>query len=128
MMVTRPEFRAPASPSNSQRQSGSTTGQRALSGVGGVTVSDTGEISLEPTGVTADTYGDATNVPQFEVDAEGRVVDAVDVAIAFPVPAVTFGTGAPGGTPANGALYFDDTAPALYVGYVGRAGAWVQFS
>ena len=43
------------------------------------------------------------------------------------VPSVTFGTGAPGGTPANGALYFDDTLP-IYSGYIGRAGVWKQFS
>lgn len=40
---------------------------------------------------------------------------------------VTFGTGAPGGTPAfDGQLYFDDTL-AVYAGYVGRAGVWNQF-
>ena len=43
----------------------------------------------------------------------------------FPVPALTFGVGVPGGTPANGALYFDTTA--AYVGYVGNAGTWHQF-
>jgi hypothetical protein len=44
-----------------------------------------------------------------------------------PVPAVTFGTGAPGGTPVDGALYFDDTTSPLYVGYIGRGGTWFQF-
>lgn len=43
----------------------------------------TGEISadLTPTGVAAGTYGDATNVPQITVDANGRVTDVVDVPI-----------------------------------------------
>lgn len=42
------------------------------------------------------------------------------------VPKVSFGTGAPGGTPLDGELYFDDTG-SPYVGYVGRAGVWQQF-
>ena len=37
--------------------------------------------ALKDTGVTAGTYGDATNVPQIEVDAKGRVLSVTDVAI-----------------------------------------------
>ncbi len=42
------------------------------------------------------------------------------------VASVTFGVGAPAGTPANGDLYFDTTV-AIYVGYVGNGGVWNQF-
>lgn len=39
-------------------------------------------ISHDASGVTPDTYGDATHVAQITVDAEGHVTDAVDIAIA----------------------------------------------
>lgn len=38
-------------------------------------------IDLEPSGVTAGTYGDSTNVAQITVDAQGRVTSATEVAI-----------------------------------------------
>ena len=38
--------------------------------------------ALETTGVTADTYGDASNVAQITVDATGRITSASEVAIA----------------------------------------------
>ena len=94
---------------------------------GSANVTATG--TLANTAVAAGTYGDATNVAQVVVDAKGRLTGAANVPITFPpvgVPSVTFGTGAPGGTPADGALYFDDTG-SPYVGYVGRAGVWQQF-
>lgn len=85
--------------------------------------------ALASTAVTPASYGNATNVASFTVDAKGRLTAAAAVPITFPavgVASVTFGTGVPGGTPANGDLYFDDTG-SPYVGYVGRAGAWQQF-
>lgn len=85
--------------------------------------------TLAASGVSAATYGDSTHVAQVALDAKGRATGASNVAIAFPapaVPSVTFGTGVPGGTPADGALYFDDTG-SPYVGYVGRSGSWHQF-
>lgn len=85
--------------------------------------------TLSNTGVGAAAYGSSTAVGTFTVDAKGRLTAAANVAIAFPAPAVgsvTFGTGVPGGTPADGDLYFDDTL-ATYVGYVGRGGTWHQF-
>lgn len=42
---------------------------------------NTPEIDLSDTGVTANTYGDATNVPQFTVDAKGRITGVTNVTI-----------------------------------------------
>lgn len=83
-------------------------------------------LTLANTAVTPAIYGDATRVAVVQFDAKGRAVAAANQAIAFPVPSVTFGTGAPAGTPAAGALYFDTTI-AVFVGYVGRSGVWNQF-
>lgn len=49
-----------------------------------------GETLLTNTGVTVGTYGDATNVGQFTVGADGRLTFAQNVAISFPAaPAST---------------------------------------
>ena len=37
---------------------------------------------LANTAVTADTYGDATNIAQITVDAQGRITDATEIAVA----------------------------------------------
>ena len=65
--------------------------------------------TLTTTGVTAGTYGDATHVPVFTVDAKGRVTVAT-------VVAVSGGTGLPSGG-----------ASSQVVGYGGSSGtgAWV---
>jgi hypothetical protein len=49
---------------------------------------------LGNSGVTAATYGSATQVSQVSVDAQGRVTAAANVAIAFPVVSVAGKTGA----------------------------------
>lgn len=105
--------------------SGGVLGRAALTG--DVTASaDSNATTLSNTGVSAASYGSSTAVATFTVDAKGRLTAASNTNIAFPVPSVTFGVGAPGGTPADGALYFDTTV-AVYVGYVGNGGAWNQF-
>ena len=47
-------------------------------------ITDAGFIGLSNTAVTAGTFGNATNVPQITVDAQGRLTAAADVAITFP--------------------------------------------
>lgn len=56
-------------------------------------------------------------------DLEPEAADYADIAASL----VTFGTGAPIGSPAfPGQLYFDTTL-ATYAGYVGRSGTWHPF-
>ena len=43
-----------------------------------------GSNELDNTGVTADTYGNATNVPQLTVDANGRITGVTNVAVTAP--------------------------------------------
>lgn len=126
-MVTRPRSEEGSTAALRQRLGYVPPRTPSVAAGGGLEVDAGGELSLEMTAVTAGVYGDSTKVAAFDVDDYGRLVDASEVSIAFPVPSVTFGTGAPGGTPEDGALYFDDTG-SPYVGYVGRAGVWQQFS
>jgi len=51
-----------------------------LSGGTGITYT-AGTIDLDDTAVTAGTYGDSTNIPQFTVDAQGRITAASNIAI-----------------------------------------------
>jgi hypothetical protein len=57
-------------------------------------VSGTGAVALAATGVSAGTYGSATQVPVITVDAKGRITSATNVAI----------SGVPPGGPAGGDL------------------------
>ncbi len=61
---------------------------------GGGALSGDVTIDLDDTAVTAASYGSATEVATFTVDAQGRLTAASDVAIAFPVTSVNSQTGA----------------------------------
>ena len=53
--------------------------------------------TLTTTGVSAATYGNATNVAQVAVDAKGRVTSASNVSIAFPAPPTSLPPNGPAG-------------------------------
>ena len=50
-------------------------------GLSSTTSGQTTTVRLDNTAVTAGTYGDATNIPQFTVDQQGRITSASNVAI-----------------------------------------------
>jgi hypothetical protein len=70
--------------------SGDVTGSASFNGTANATISAT----LANSGVTAGTYGSASQVGQVTVDAKGRVTAASNVAITFPVTSVAGRTGA----------------------------------
>ena len=95
---------------------------------------DTIEIGLTNTGVTATTYGSATAVGVFTVDAQGRITAASNASIAISATAITSGTlpVSRGGTgevsfTQNGILY-GNTAGALKITSAGTEGQVLQAS
>ena len=70
--------------------SGDVTGSASFNGTANATITAT----LANSGVTAGSYGSATQVGQVTVDAKGRVTAASNVAITFPVTSVAGRTGA----------------------------------
>ena len=70
--------------------SGDVTGTASFNGTANATITAT----LANSGVTAGSYGSATQVGQVTVDAKGRVTAASNVAITFPVTSVAGRTGA----------------------------------
>jgi hypothetical protein len=95
---------------------------------------DTIEIGLTNTGVTATTYGSAASVGVFTVDAQGRITAASNASIAISAAAITSGTlpVARGGTgevsfTQNGVL-FGNTAGALKITSAGTEGQVLQAS
>lgn len=77
------------------------------------------------TGVTIGTYGDATNVGQFTVDAQGRLTSAVDVPITFPTT-LTFVTAPTASTDlgTSGEVAVDNTYLYVYTGTQWQRVAW----
>ena len=77
------------------------------------------------TGVGVGTYGDATNVGQFTVDAQGRISSAANVPITFPTT-LTFvtapTTSADAGT--SGEVAVDGTYLYVYTGTQWQRVAW----
>lgn len=49
----------------------------------GITV-NADDVAITATGVTADTYGDASNIPQIAVNAQGQITSATEVAVTIP--------------------------------------------
>src|SRR5258707_94992 len=56
---------------------------------GDVSLANTGAVTLASTGVSAATYGSATQVAQVALDVKGRATSASNVTIAIPESAVT---------------------------------------
>lgn len=71
---------------------GSVTNVATGTGLTGGAITTTGTISLANTAVAAGTYGSATQVPQFTVDAQGRLTNATNVAISGSYLPLTGGT------------------------------------
>lgn len=84
--------------------SGGVTNVATGTGLTGGPITTTGTVSLANTAVTAGTYGDATHVSQYVVDAQGRLTSSANVSITFPGS----GTVNAGTTP-NGAYYASNT-------------------
>jgi hypothetical protein len=70
---------------------GTVTNINTGAGLIGGPITSTGTISLANTTVTPGTYGNASSVPQFTVDAQGRLTNATTVAISGTLPAGTNG-------------------------------------
>lgn len=66
---------------------------------GGGDLSANRTISLANTAVVAGTYGDSTHIPQFTVDAQGRITGVSGIAVSFAASTttITAGTGLTGG-------------------------------
>ena len=79
----------------------------------------TGTATLANSGVTAGTYGSATNIPQIAVDAKGRVTFVSNVAVSIPSGSLTF-TGDVSGTGSTG------SSTALTLASVGTAGTYTK--
>jgi hypothetical protein len=71
--------------------SGTVTSITAGTGLNGGTITNAGTISLPNSGVTTGSYGSATQVPNFTVDAQGRITGASNTTITGTLPGGTAG-------------------------------------
>lgn len=88
---------------STQAISGSLTFTGDVTGSGSTGTSTA--LTLANSGVTAGTYGNATNIPQLAVDAKGRITSVSNVAVSIPSGSLTFtgdvtGTGSTGSSTA----------------------------
>lgn len=74
-----------------QTDNGSVTSITAGTGLSGGTITATGTINLSNTAVSAGSYGSASQVAQFTVDAQGRITSASQVAISGIAPSGSAG-------------------------------------
>lgn len=90
---------------------------------GNVTLTDLSSGTLNATlaasGVIADTYGDATNIPQITVDAKGRITSVTDVAVSIPSGSLDF-TGDVTGTGSTG------SSTSLTLSDIGASGTYTK--
>ena len=97
------------------------TGLNVGAGPGGV-ISATGTLNLANTSVIAGTYGSASSVGNFTVDAQGRLTAAASTAISLDTAAITTGTlpilrgGTNSATPLNNNRLIVSSAGALVEG------------
>lgn len=102
--------------------------------INGTAGTDTFDISLSETGVTATTYGGADRVGRFTVDAYGRLTSAANVNIAVDAAAITSGVlsvprgGTGVSTFANNGIVFGNTTSGLRVTAQGTEGQVLQAS
>lgn len=73
-------------PQTDNAGSGTVTSIVAGTGLTGGTITTSGTIALGNTGVTAASYGSATQVPQLTVDAQGRITSASNATISGVAP------------------------------------------
>lgn len=65
---------------------GTVTSITAGTGLNGGTITGSGTISLANTAVVAGSYGNTTNIPSIQIDAQGRITSASNAAITIPNP------------------------------------------